>query len=394
MRVEIVPQFALGAVVRRRVGDALNHAIASPRCDRFRFAVAYMRLSGLDRLGAAIDTLINRGGAVSGAVGIDDRVTSEEALRSLRLISSDSTVFHSISGFIFHPKLYIASGPSHAIVVIGSANLTRDGLYRNVEMAAIVDLDLRSAADRKIYRQFDAVMAELLDTNHSNVQPLTDVLVNILVAAGKITTEAQSPEPGPPLVSRRGGGLSVAAELSTLFPAIQVPVAPPPVRRAGVDQTTAGQPAVAVGASGTFLLQLSGFDSSHRSGVPGTSEVIIPHAAIPFFPALAQSGRRYPDAFFDVVLNTTSGRSIHGYRLWYYEYRATGSRIDEYRLRTDQETIDLLAPGGGDLLVISKIIVGGSTTYEVTVLPQTDPNFGAFLARCTRVVQGKRWGLI
>jgi len=91
-----------------------------------------MRLSGLDRLGAAVDTLIKRGGTVSGAIGIDNEVTSEEALRNLRQLSADSTVFHSISGFIFHPKLYIASGPNRAVVVVGRPNLTRDGLYRNV----------------------------------------------------------------------------------------------------------------------------------------------------------------------------------------------------------------------------------------------------------------------
>ena len=219
MRVEVIPQFALGAVTLKRVGDSLNHAIAAPGCERFRFAVAYMRLSGLDRLGAAIDTLINHGGTVSGAIGIDNEVTSEEALAgAFGQVSADSTVFHSISGFIFHPKLYIASGPNRAVVVVGSPNLTRDGLYRNVEIATAIYL--QSLGPRPTFRYISSttqLWQNCWTRVQPNVQPLTDVLINILVGAGKVKTEAQSPEPRPVVVSKRGRGLQVPASLSTLF---------------------------------------------------------------------------------------------------------------------------------------------------------------------------------
>jgi hypothetical protein len=141
-------------------------------------------------------------------------------------------------------------------------------------------------------------------------------------------------------------------------------------------------------------MQLSAFDSSHRSGVPGTPEVLIPHAAIEFFPQLSLSGRKYPDAQFDVVLNTPMGRERHRYRLWYYEERATGTRIDEYRLRMNHDTIDLSASGGGDLLVVNKLPEGNDPVYEVTILPQTDPTFPAFIGSCRFEAQGKRWGVI
>lgn len=139
-------------------------------------------------------------------------------------------------------------------------------------------------------------------------------------------------------------------------------------------------------------MQLSAFDCSHRTGVKGTPEVLVPHAAIGFFPSLSRGGRKYPDAFFDVVLNTLLGPERHKYRLWYYEERAVGTRIDEYRLRLDHDTIDLTTPGGGDLLVFNKLPSGSEPAYEVTVLPQTDPTFPAFLTLCTREAQGKKWG--
>lgn len=140
-------------------------------------------------------------------------------------------------------------------------------------------------------------------------------------------------------------------------------------------------------------MQLSSFDSSHRTGVPGTPEVLIPHAAIGFFPPLSLSGREYPDVIFDVALNTQTGRERHTYRLWYYEERAVGTRIDEYRLRLNHDTIDLSSPGGGDLIVINRLSIGSNPSYEMTILPQSDPTFPAFFSLCTNQIYDKRWGI-
>jgi len=97
---------------------------------------------------------------------------------------------------------------------------------------------------------------------------------------------------------------------------------------------------------------------------------------------------------FDVLLNTATGQERHKYRLWYYEERSTGTRIDEYRLRMNHDTIDLTNEGGGDLLVITKHPQGNDPLYEVTILPRIDPTFPGFFSLCTNVVQDKRWGII
>jgi hypothetical protein len=127
-----------------------------------------------------------------------------------------------------------------------------------------------------------------------------------------------------------------------------------------------------------------------QSGTKGTPEVLIPHAAVGFFPPLSSSGRRHPDTWFDVVLNTPTGRERHGYRFWHYADRS------EFRLRMDHDTVDLSTSKGGDLLIINKLPVGidGSLPYEVTILPQTDPTFQAFLSSCKYEAHGKKWGMI
>ena len=396
MRIELISQLGLGSIQHMRVGDCLNECIREPRCREFRFAVAYMRSSGLNRLALSVNSLLERKGCVSGAVGIDDGITSVEALETLLNISSTSTVFHTTSGFIYHPKLYIMSGERYAITVVGSANLTRNGLFRNVELSAAVHLNFESSVDFKVYNQYDSLVKELLNTTHPNVQPIADSTVQILTIGGLIRREAQTREPGPPIRSRKTQGReenAASGELEKLFPPLRVPSAPP-IGKIGYQQP---QPQVIIPPStaeavATFIMQLSNFDSSHRTSVPGTPEVLIPHAAIGFFPNLSFSDHKYPDAYFDVVLNTPTGSERHRYRLWYYEERASGTRIDEYRLRMNHDTVDLSAPGGGDLLVINKLPEGSDPGYEVTILPRRDPTFSAFLDLCKYEIRGKKWG--
>jgi hypothetical protein len=96
---------------------------------------------------------------------------------------------------------------------------------------------------------------------------------------------------------------------------------------------------------------------------------------------------------FDVILNSPTGREVHTYRLWYYEQRAVGTKIDEYRLRMDHATIDLTTSGGGDVLAINRLPEDSRPQYEVTVVQETSPDHARSLALCTRSSQGKRWGL-
>lgn len=400
MHLEVIPQIQIGNVQRYRVGDILNNAIAADESARFRFAVAYMRTSGLERLSVSIEALLNRGGRVSGVVGIDDSITSIEALEMLREFSSDSTIFYTVSGYIYHPKLYLIDGEKFAIAIVGSSNLTRDGLFRNVELATSIYLDFESRTDFETYKRFDTFLNELLNTGNPNIQLVENDAISKLTAAGLIKHEFESREPGPSLRATRSR--QPQQDILDLFPPLQIPVAPPgrkvpskPQRQKMKDpQTVVAPPPIEVTQGTTFIMQLSAFDSSHRTGVKGTSEILVPHLAKNFFPPISISGRKYPDVNFDVVLNVPTGRERYHYRFWYYEKRATGKPIDEYRLSVGKDTIDLSTLGGGDLLVINKLPEGNNPMYEVTVLPQTDPTFASFLALCTNDAQGKKWGIV
>jgi len=394
MEITVIPQFELGNVHRLRVGDYLNRYIVDDQFNSFKFAVAYMRVSGLDRIAGALETLTNKGGSISGAVGIDDEITSYEALEGLLKFSSDSTIFYTVSGFIFHPKLYALSGKASAVVIIGSPNLTRDGLFRNVEVASALEFDLSKDPEREHYKKFDDLFIELLDTKNPNIQSITTPLLQTLNTIGVLKKESETREPGPYIRRQSKGGKDSTNRnsLASLFPLIEVPVAPPGfgLIRPKIRTTKKARIIVPrkVKEITTFMMQLSAFDSSHRLNVPGTAEVLIPLAARPFFPALSLSaGRKHPDANFDVVLNTPDGQERHNYRVWFY------SGKDEFRLRMDKDTIELSDPAGGDLIVINKLPEGEDPPYEVTILSANDPAFPVFLQKCTNISQDKKWGI-
>jgi uncharacterized protein YjbI with pentapeptide repeats len=165
-----------------------------------------------------LQALYARSGHISGAVGIDQGVTTLEALELLRQLSSDSTIVCTVSNYIYHPKLYLVEGDTWACAIVGSANLTRDGLYRNVELATLIHLDLGSSADVEIYRYYDAFLGELLNPSNPNVQPLNEATLTWLTETVMIEAEAHTPELQSVIQSRRA-----AAKLRDLFPSLPVP---------------------------------------------------------------------------------------------------------------------------------------------------------------------------
>lgn len=398
MQIELLPQIEIGGIKRKRIGDYLNSTIASEHNNKFQFAVAYMRLSGLDRIAGAIDSLINRGGVVSGIVGVDDEITSSEALDALLRFSSTSAVFHTISGFIYHPKLYMINGEKSATAYIGSANLTLNGLFRNIEVMTEISLDFEQSEDYEVYQNYKNFIGEMLNTSNPNIQPITPESIEQFIQSGLVKRESDGKEPGP-TTSNRGNKSNPELDLRwELFPPFEVPIAPPgfglirpKVKRKSnerLSQTPIIVPPTTVGNISTFIMQLSAFDSSHRTGRPGTPEVLIPLAAQTFFPDISITGRKYPDANFDVVLNTPFGQERHSYRVWFYDVK------DEFRLRMNHTTIDLSYANGGDLIVINKLSEGSDPQYEVTILPRSDPTYASFIRKCTKESQGKKWGIV
>jgi len=97
----------------------------------------------------------------------------------------------------------VSNGDTSAVAIVGSANLTCDGLFRNVELATAIHLDFSSGSDFEVYKRYDAFLNELLDAANPNVQPINTAMLERLVEAGALESETQAREPGPAVRSRR-----------------------------------------------------------------------------------------------------------------------------------------------------------------------------------------------
>jgi HKD family nuclease len=99
-------------------------------------SVAFLREAGVEALEAAIKGVA---GDARFYVGIRNNITTLQGLKRLLALKTKLYVVDTGSGeTIFHPKLYLASTDTHAEMIIGSANLTFQGLHNNIEASARV----------------------------------------------------------------------------------------------------------------------------------------------------------------------------------------------------------------------------------------------------------------
>ena len=127
--------------------DKIKQLLAIPNPEILIFNIAYLRKGGVDSLSAEIALLPNPN-ILNCFIGIRNGVTSLQGLLELlRLGVKIYVVDTASSSIIFHPKIYLSKNASSAEIIIGSANFTHSGLYRNIEASTHVTLDMADTSD-------------------------------------------------------------------------------------------------------------------------------------------------------------------------------------------------------------------------------------------------------
>lgn len=122
------------------------------RASEFCFGMALVTKSGLDLIRSSIDLCLERGGRGRVLFGVD-LPTEPAAIEALCEIKAQYKRNFELRRFqpgkrFFHPKFAIFSGKTGAhTAIIGSSNLTGEGLSANYETNVLVD-------DRRVARQF------------------------------------------------------------------------------------------------------------------------------------------------------------------------------------------------------------------------------------------------
>ena len=123
--------------------------------------------------------------------GVDQKVTSKEALEALMKLGINSYVFYTPSPPIFHPKIYLFEGDSKSKLIIGSSNLTQSGLFMNVETSLLINLNNKLEVDKKVVTQLKKYFKSLFDLSDLNLKKISGELIEDLVETGVVPTEAE-----------------------------------------------------------------------------------------------------------------------------------------------------------------------------------------------------------
>jgi HKD family nuclease len=123
--------------------------------------------------------------------GVDQKGTSKEALEALLKLKVNAFVFYQPSFTIFHPKIYLFEGKKKSELIIGSSNLTSQGLFTNVEASLLVSIENGVEADRKIVDQLKDYFKGIFDFTDPNLKKLSKKIIADLVKAKVVPTEAE-----------------------------------------------------------------------------------------------------------------------------------------------------------------------------------------------------------
>jgi len=74
-------------------------------------------------------------------IGVDLEGTSKEALEEILALNINSYIFYQLEPPVFHPKIYLFEGDKEVKLILGSSNLTRGGLFTNVESSMLIEFD-------------------------------------------------------------------------------------------------------------------------------------------------------------------------------------------------------------------------------------------------------------
>jgi len=190
-QVELILQ-AVTTATHARAIQALFQSIPP---DSVLISVGFVREAGVEALEGVIRPVAAR---TKLFVGIRNNITSVQAIkRLLRLRVRVYAVDTGSRDPIFHPKLYlVVDDGEQAGLIIGSANLTHQGLHNNIEASTQITLDLHDANDQRFVEQTIRSFDELPRTHLQHVFRINnDADADALFEAGRLVDERVIPAP-------------------------------------------------------------------------------------------------------------------------------------------------------------------------------------------------------
>lgn len=123
-------------------------------------------------------------------VGIDQQGTSKEALEEIKNINVGAFIFYQSENPIFHPKIYLFEGNQKTKLIVGSSNLTGNGLFVNVEGSLLIEFDNDDIEGTALLDELKAYYRTLFDLTDPNLYKVSDSVISEFVGEGLVPDES------------------------------------------------------------------------------------------------------------------------------------------------------------------------------------------------------------
>lgn len=154
----------------------------------FTCVVAFASRDAVSALKPYIMGAKRAGWSIRIIVGIDQGGTSAQALEELLSLDVSAQILHLDNpgnSVIFHPKIYLFEGNDSYAAIIGSNNLTINGLARNMECATLI----KGGKDDSFYEELYKYWGNLFNLTDTALRVLTTTYIEELSSRGVVPNE-------------------------------------------------------------------------------------------------------------------------------------------------------------------------------------------------------------
>jgi HKD family nuclease len=176
---------------KESTGNVILESLANGKFEEFKCLSAFASPKGINGLKEAITKSKEHIKRFSIIVGIDQNNTSKEALEALLDWNVGASIYYTSSPITFHPKVYMFEGKDKAQIIVGSSNLTKQGLFQNVEASLKVDFNKPDTDGEQLLQQINGYLEPFFNGTITNLQKLTPELIQQLFESGIIPSEAE-----------------------------------------------------------------------------------------------------------------------------------------------------------------------------------------------------------
>lgn len=177
---------------KKTVGDYICSSLNDNTYNSFTAFSAFTKMSGINTIKEELLKAKADGKSIKFYLGIVEKGTSKEALEFMIENSIPTWIFCTSSSIMFHPKIYYFDGEKKTRFITGSSNLTKPGLFDNIEASTLMEFNPTDTQGQKFKKQFLNYFETILDGTDQNVEKLDKDVLKDLIESGFVFDESQT----------------------------------------------------------------------------------------------------------------------------------------------------------------------------------------------------------